>query len=83
MCEFLFTGRPKAESCFLKKVKAGGVCINETMMHLSNRHLPFGGTGASGMGKYHGKEIFTVFSNQKSVLKKMFFDNPLRYPPLT
>ncbi len=60
----------------------GGGCINDTVLHLSNPHLPFGGVGASGMGKYHAKEGFTTFSHRKSILRKYtFMDIPLRYAP--
>jgi len=60
----------------------GGGCINDTVLHLSNPHLPFGGVGSSGMGKYHAKEGFSTFSHTKSILKKFtFLDIPLRYAP--
>lgn len=51
-------------------------------MHLGNPELPFGGVGASGMGRYHGKASFDTFTNYKSVLKNSFrFDFKWRYPP--
>ncbi|WP_414713599.1 aldehyde dehydrogenase [Schnuerera sp.] len=60
----------------------GGGCINDTIMHLSNPHLPFGGIGNSGMGSYHGKSSFDTFTHYKSVLKKSnTFDPNFRYPP--
>jgi coniferyl-aldehyde dehydrogenase len=46
---------------------AGGVTINDTMLHIAQDELPFGGVGASGMGQYHGEEGFTIFSKRKGV----------------
>lgn len=66
----------------LFSTSSGGVCINDTIMHIANHHLPFGGVGNSGMGKYHGKESFTVFSNTKSVMiSKTWMDIPVKFPP--
>ena len=47
---------------------AGGMAVNETLMHLACESLPFGGVGASGMGAYHGYEGFVTFSKMKPVL---------------
>ncbi|MFH1159638.1 MAG: aldehyde dehydrogenase family protein [bacterium] len=67
---------------FLKKTSSGGACINDVLMHFANGNLPFGGVGASGLGRYHGKFSFDTFSQFRSVLKKAtFFDIPVRYPP--
>ena len=52
----------------LNETLSGGVTINDTLLHITIDDLPFGGVGASGMGKYHGKEGFDTFSHQKSVL---------------
>ena len=86
--------RPKALSLYFfskdkklidkvqKQVSFGGGCINDTIMHLANPHLPFGGVGHSGHGSYHGKESFKTFSHQKSLLvQNSWFDLPARYPP--
>jgi aldehyde dehydrogenase (NAD+) len=63
-------------------VSAGGVCINQTLMHLIPPDLPFGGVGDSGMGAYHGRAGFDAFSHRKSVLKKATRpDLKLLYPP--
>ena len=51
----------------LQRSVSGGVCINETMYHVAQEELPFGGTGASGMGAYHGFEGFRTFSHEKAV----------------
>lgn len=66
----------------LADVTFGGGCINDTLVHLTTPHLPFGGVGASGMGAYHGKYSFEIFSHRKSVMMKPFFGElPVRYPP--
>jgi coniferyl-aldehyde dehydrogenase len=46
----------------LRQTHAGGVCINETLMHIAQEELPFGGVGPSGMGHYHGQWGFDTFS---------------------
>lgn len=57
----------------LKNTHSGGVCINDTLSHVGVDDLPFGGVGASGMGKYHGHEGFVTMSNPKAVLEKPKF----------
>jgi aldehyde dehydrogenase (NAD+) len=59
----------------------GGGCWNETIMHLTNDNLPFGGVGRSGMGAYHGLASFKTFSHQKSVLVKGKAEIKMKYPP--
>ncbi len=79
---YLFTNNKKIEREIIKRLKAGGGSINDTIMHVAGPHIPFGGIGTSGIGRYHGKSSFEAFSNQKGILKKSnFLDNPLRYPP--
>ncbi|GMQ59318.1 aldehyde dehydrogenase [Vallitalea sediminicola] len=66
----------------LKRVSYGGGCVNDTLVHLANINMPFGGVGNSGMGGYHGIDSFGTFSHHKSVLTKaMWIDIPARYPP--
>jgi aldehyde dehydrogenase (NAD+) len=61
---------------------SGGGCINDTLMHIANHHLPFGGVGNSGMGKYHGKESFLAFSNRRPIVRTAtWIDLPMKYPP--
>ena len=68
----------------LKRTSSGGTCINDTIMHIANEKLPFGGVGASGMSAYHGKESFKVFSHYRSVVTTTtLFDFPFRYMPYT
>ena len=64
------------------EVSSGGVCVNQTLMHVLPPDLPFGGVGDSGMGAYHGKRGFDAFSHHKSVLRKPTKpDLKLLYPP--
>lgn len=61
---------------------SGGVCVNDTLMHIANPNLPFGGVGASGMGRYHGKWGFDEFSHLRAVMyRSTWLDPPQRYPP--
>jgi aldehyde dehydrogenase (NAD+) len=66
----------------LREARAGGSCVNDTTIHFTSVHLPFGGAGESGIGAYHGRASFELFSHSRSVLRKGFaLDLPLRYPP--
>ncbi|WP_300350503.1 aldehyde dehydrogenase [Clostridium sp.] len=66
----------------LNSTSSGGVTINDTVVHVSSAYLPFGGVGNSGMGEYHGKYSFELFSNKKGVMdRKTFFDLKIRYTP--
>ncbi|MFE8702881.1 aldehyde dehydrogenase [Cytobacillus sp. FJAT-54145] len=67
---YLFTTNKKVEEKVLSEVSSGGVSINDTITHLANPELPFGGVGHSGIGAYHGKYSFLTFSHEKSVLRK-------------
>lgn len=79
---FYFFGDPATGRTVLSKTSSGGACINDTLMHIGNHNLPFGGVGNSGMGKYHGKLSFQVFSNQRSVVETpVWLDLPFRYIP--
>lgn len=81
---YLFTTDRSAERFVLDRCSFGGGCINDTVVHLSNPHLPFGGVGVSGMGSYHGKKSFETFSHTRSILKKSnLLDLPIRYRPYT
>lgn len=78
---YYFGNNKKTQERIIKEVPFGGGCINDTLFHLANPHLPFGGVGSSGMGSYHGKYTFDTFSHKKSILKQTTsFDIPLRYP---
>lgn len=80
---YLFTGSRDTEKFYEEKVRFGGGCINNTLVHLANLNLPFGGTGYSGMGQYHGYAGFQTFTRPKSILKSPTWgDAPLWYPPV-
>jgi len=79
---YVFTQSAAGEKRWLEAVQAGGCCVNNTALHLTNHQLPFGGRGASGTGRYHGKFSFDAFSHQKAVMKTpTWFDPAIRYPP--
>lgn len=67
---------------FLNKSYSGNAGINDVVLQFIIMNLPFGGVGYSGMGAYHGKRSFDIFSHERSVIKTTTkFDFPLRYPP--
>ena len=79
---YLFSNDPQTQNKVIREVPFGGGCINDTMVHFANPHLPFGGVGSSGMGRYHGRFSFDAFSHVKAVMKKpLRLHTPLRYPP--
>lgn len=79
---YLFSEDRKFQKEILSTFSFGGGCINDTLTHFTNKNLPFGGVGHSGMGAYHGKLGFDSFSHKKSVVKKAnWLDIPLRYAP--
>merc|ERR1712032_1718938 len=57
-------------SAVTTRTTSGGLCINDSIMHLSNHELPFGGVGESGMGSYHGQYSFAAMTHEKAVLQK-------------
>ena len=64
-------GEDKADTDYvLAHTVSGGACVNETIFHIAQQNLPFGGVGASGMGRYHGKYSFDTFSHPKAVFKQ-------------
>ena len=80
---YVFTESEQKEKKWLKEIAFGGGCVNNASWHLTNPHLPFGGRGNSGIGAYHGKESFHVFSHRKAVMKTpTWFDPSIKYPPL-
>lgn len=79
---YLLSNSKKEKNLFLSRLHFGGGCINDTIMHLNNRHLPFGGIGNSGIGAYHGEYGFLCFSHQKSIFHRSnFFEPSVKYPP--
>jgi aldehyde dehydrogenase (NAD+) len=79
---YFFSRDKQNQEKILNHISFGGGCINDTVLHVANSHLPFGGVGNSGIGNYHGKAGFKTFSHCKSVLNRPFWpDIPLRFPP--
>ena len=77
-----YFGDDEGAEDILRTTTSGGVCLNDTILHVANEHLPFGGVGESGMGKYHSKESFLAFSNKRAVLKSSNrIDFMMKYPP--
>lgn len=81
---YLFSKDKALQELIIDNISCGGICINDTISHIINQNLPFGGFGNSGMGNYHGRYSFDTFSHKKSILKRgILFDIPLRYAPYT
>lgn len=79
---YLFTNDRGVQARVLANLPFGGGCVNDTVLHISSSHAPFGGVGSSGMGQYHGKFSFDTFTRKKTVLYKGWrFDLPVRYHP--
>jgi len=79
---FYYFGKNKQAKEVLSKTTSGGACINDTLMHITNHRLPFGGVGNSGLGKYHGINSFLAFSNARAVVTTpSWIDLPLKYAP--
>lgn len=79
---YLFSNNSEEKQHFTQKISFGGGCINDVIMHLGNKNLPFGGVGNSGIGSYHGKFGFETFSHQKSILERANWGEPnIKYPP--
>ncbi len=77
-----YFGDLKKAKAVLMRTTSGGACINDTLMHITNHNLPFGGVGNSGTGKYHGRESFLAFSNQRAVVTTpTWVDLPFKYVP--
>lgn len=79
---YLFETRRAVIDTVMRRTIAGGVTINDTLLHLTTDDLPFGGIGASGMGAYHGREGFNTFSMMKPIFRQARFNGRhLMYPP--
>jgi len=79
---YVFSNKTSFIKSTIEKYSFGGGVINDLLIHFGNHRLPFGGVGASGMGKYHGKHGFNTFSNTKPIVKRgNWFDPSFRYAP--
>jgi aldehyde dehydrogenase (NAD+) len=81
---YVFSEDDSENDRVLAGASSGGACVNGTLFHISNPHLPFGGVGESGMGAYHGKFGFDAFSHKRGVhTRSTRLDPDLLYPPYT
>jgi aldehyde dehydrogenase (NAD+) len=81
---YLFSKDRRLQEELLERTTSGTVGLNDTLNQFVNRDLPFGGVGASGMGRYHHQASFETFSHFRSVQSTgLFPDLPLKYPPYT
>ena len=79
---FYYFGRKADAWDIISRTTSGGACINDTIMHVANSHVPFGGVGNSGMGSYHSERSFLAFSHERSVISTPTSVDPeFRYMP--
>lgn len=84
LATYVFSTRKSFQKKILRTYSFGGGAINDTVVQITNKELPFGGVGTSGIGAYHGRSSFDLFSHRKAISKKSnWIDVPLRYPPYT
>ena len=78
---YVYSKDKKRAKRLIDMLPSGGAVINDAMIHFANPHLPFGGKGSSGFGKYHGKYSLDTFSHHRAVVyRSLLFDLP-RYAP--
>jgi aldehyde dehydrogenase (NAD+) len=83
LASYVFTQSGATERAVVEGLNAGGTLINDTLLHLANGNLPFGGVGTSGIGQYHGRFGFETFTRPRGVMKKPFLlDQFVRYAPV-
>ena len=79
---YIFSNNKIFAKKIIQNYSFGGGCINDTVVYFSNKRLPFGGIGHSGIGAYHGKLSFETFTHRKAIVKKAnWLDIPIRYAP--
>ena len=77
-----YFGNEKRGWDVIRRTSSGGACINDTIVHIANENIPFGGVGNSGMGAYHGRLSFDAFSHRRSVVvSPTWIDLKFRYMP--
>ncbi|WP_250278458.1 aldehyde dehydrogenase family protein [[Clostridium] colinum] len=77
---YIFSKNKKFVNILIENIPCGNICINDTILQVSNHNIPFGGRGNSGIGVYHGKYSFELFSHKKGVLKATnLYDLNIRY----
>jgi aldehyde dehydrogenase (NAD+) len=81
---YVFTASAEKEKYWIEQIPFGGGCVNNAAWQFTNHHLPFGGIGESGIGAYHGKHSFEIFTHAKPVMKTpVWMDISLKYPPFS
>lgn len=80
LASYFFCEAPEEEA-WLQETRAGGTSIGQTLLHLANPHLPFGGRGPSGLGAYHGEQGFLTFSHARAVLRQGILEPVRLYQP--
>jgi len=79
---YIYSGNKKIAKKIISEISFGGGAINDSIMHITNSKLPFGGVGESGIGSYHGKAGFDTFTHYKSIMDKpTFFEPNFKYSP--
>lgn len=79
---YVFSKNKAFQKKIINSYSFGGGAINDTVIQITNKRLPFGGVGSSGIGAYHGQRSFDTFSHHKGIIKKAnWFEAPVRYPP--
>jgi aldehyde dehydrogenase (NAD+) len=79
---YCFTENKEMARWFIHSFSFGGGVINDSIVQFVNERLPFGGVGNSGIGAYHGKKTFDVFSHHKSIVhRRTWLDLTVKYPP--
>jgi len=79
---FYYFGKKADAWDIISRTTSGGACINDTIMHIANSKVPFGGVGNSGMGSYHSERSFLAFSHERSVIcTPTWIDLKFRYMP--
>ncbi|MGX1928587.1 aldehyde dehydrogenase [Flagellimonas sp. 2504JD4-2] len=82
LAAYIFSNKRASQKEFIARYGFGGGAINDTVIQVANKKLPFGGVGHSGIGAYHGKTSFDVFSHKKAIVKRgNWIDPPIRYAP--
>lgn len=84
LAAYVFSNDRNAQRFFTDRFPFGGGCINHCLLHFGNPELTFGGVGNSGMGRYHGKATFDLFSHHKGLVHaSTLFEHGLQFPPYT
>jgi aldehyde dehydrogenase (NAD+) len=79
---YVFSSNKATQQYYTSRLSFGGGCINNTLVHLADPGLPFGGVGSSGMGQYHGRYSFDTFTRPKALLRTgTWIDPAIKYPP--